>query len=127
MAGITFSKMVTNWDHLSGAVKPRLEELPDLTEPQQTLERLATEARALLLEQETLKGQLRQAVRRRKELETAGEDARSRLAALVQGKLGLRNETLIGFGIAPRLKRRRKAKEEVPPKEVPPAETAATK
>lgn len=122
MAGITFSKMVTNWDHLSGAVKPRLEELPDLTEPQQTLERLTAEARALMLEQETLKGQLRQAVRRRKELETAGEDARSRLAALVQGKLGLRNETLIGFGIAPRLKRRRKAKEEVPP-----AEPAAAK
>lgn len=118
MAGVTFSKKVTNWDQLSSAVKPRLVEQPDLAEQQQELEQLVLEAKALLLEQETLRGQLRQAVRRRKEIEVAGDDARGRLAALVQGKLGLRNENLIGFGIAPKVRRRRKTKEGEQPVEV---------
>jgi hypothetical protein len=109
MAGIGFSKKVVNWEHMSGKVKPLLEEFPETAPLQVALEGHITDAKGLLSEQEDLKARLRKSVRLRQEVEKNGEDIKNRLAAALQSKLGFRDEALIGFGIPVRTRRRRKA------------------
>jgi hypothetical protein len=113
MAGIGFSKKVVNWEHMSGKVKPLLEEFPETAPLQVALEGHITDAKGLLSEQEDLKARLRKSVRLRQEVEKNGEDIKNRLAAALQAKLGFRDEALIGFGIPVRTRRRRKPPVEV--------------
>lgn len=112
MAGIGFSKKVVNWEHMSGKVKPLLEEFPETAPLQVALEGHITDAKGLLSEQEDLKARLRKSVRLRQEVEKNGEDIKNRLAAALQAKLGFRDEALLGFGIPVRTRRRRKKGEE---------------
>lgn len=110
MAGVTFAKKVTNWDQTAGAVRSKLEQMPEALSLLESVEKLVGDARALLREQEDLRGRLRKAVRLRQEMEADGEEMKNRLAAYLQARLGFKDETLIGFGVPFRTRRRRSAK-----------------
>ena len=117
MAGVSFSKKVTNWGHTAGAVRIKLDEMPEATPLLDSLEKLIAEARTLLLVLEDLRGRLRKAVRLRQQMEIDGEEMKNRLAAYLQARLGFKDETLIGFGVPFRTRRRRAKKK---PDPVPP-------
>lgn len=120
MAGVNFSKKVTNWEQTAGAVRIKLEEMPEATPLLDSLVKLIGDARTLLLEQEDLRGRLRKTVRLRQQMEIDGEEMKNRLAAYLQAKLGFKDETLIGFGVPFRTRRRRTAKKK-PAADAPPA------
>jgi hypothetical protein len=121
MAGVNFSKKLTNWDQTAGAVRIKLEEMPEATPLLESLVKLIGEARTLLIEQEDLRGRLRKTVRLRQQMETDGEEMKNRLAAYLQAKLGFKDETLIGFGVPFRTRRRRTATKKKPAADAPPA------
>lgn len=121
MAGITFSKRVTHWDHTAGAVRSKSDEMPEAIPMLESLEKLVGDARALLREQEELRGRLRKTVRLRQEMEAEGEEMKNRLAAYLQARLGFKDETLIGFGVPFRTRRRRTTKKKKPEAAAPPA------
>jgi hypothetical protein len=108
MAGYTLAKYIADWDLLLGALKPRLADLPHLNAHSQELEGLLAEARSLDQDQQSLRGQLQDTVKRRRNIERRGRDLRSRLAAQLRGALGFDNDTLLGFGVPPRRARRKK-------------------
>ena len=121
MAGLNFSKKVTNWDQTAGAVRSKSEEMPEAVPLLDSLEKLIADARTLLREQEDLRGRLRKAVRLRQQMEIDGEEMKNRLAAYLQAKLGFKDETLIGFGVPFRTRRRRTATKKKPAADAPPA------
>jgi hypothetical protein len=108
MPGITFKKIIGDCELLISNLRPLLAEMPLLQEESNALEALVTRAKSLGNEQEILTGRLREITRLRQEAERESSDMRNRVAALLQGKLGFKNEALIGFGVPPR-KRRKKA------------------
>ena len=108
MPTLSFQKIVTMADLLNETLKPKLAEMPHLTQESQDIDSLLTEVRGLDREQETLTGRLREIVRLRKAAEKRGYELRSRVAAQIQGKLGFTNENLRAFGITPRKAERKK-------------------
>jgi len=117
MPTLSFQKIVTMADLLNETLKPKLAEMPHLTQESEDIDKLLTEVRTLDREQETLTGRLREIVRLRKAAEKRGYDLRSRVAAQIQGKLGFTNENLRAFGITPRKVERKKPgeKKNAPP------------
>ncbi|HEV2851676.1 MAG TPA: hypothetical protein VHC97_02620 [Thermoanaerobaculia bacterium] len=119
MAGISFAKTVSDCELMKDALEPHLTEMPHLAEEHGELAAFLAEVKSLNARQKDLTGELRQITRRRKEAELRGQDLRSRVAALIRGKLGFKNETLLKFGIPPRRKTRRKTAEEPTVKPAP--------
>ena len=66
-----------------------------------------------------LTGRLREITRLRQEAQRESNDMRSRVAALLRGKLGFKNETLLGFGVTPRKRVRKKPEPKVTPPPTP--------
>lgn len=119
---VTFAKKVDSWDLMNTRLRPQLQEMPELEPEQKALQAVLEEARGLQAEQELLRARLRQMVRQRQEAEKRGQELRGRLAALLRGKLGFSSEQLIGYGIVPRKRsRRRKDGEEPEPPVTPPS------
>lgn len=114
MAGISFAKTVSDCELLKTALDPLLGEMPHLTPENAELEAFLNDVKALRTRQEHLTGELRQITRLRKEAEKRGQDLRSRVASQLRGKLGFKNEQLLGFGIPPRRKPVRRKEEEEP-------------
>lgn len=109
MPGITFQKIVGDCELLSSNLKPLLTEMPLLQEESNALDALIVKSKALGNEQEVLTGRLREITRLRQEAQRESHDMRSRVAALLRGKLGFKNETLLGFGVPPRKRVRKTA------------------
>jgi hypothetical protein len=109
MPGISFQKIVTDCELLNSTLKPQLTEMPHLQDESTGLETLIVEAKTLSNEQQVLSGRLREITRLRREAELRGQDLRSRIVAQLRGKLGFENENLLGYGIVPRKKVRKKA------------------
>ena len=120
MPGSTFQKIIGDCELLSSNLKPHLPEMPLLQEESDALDALIIRAKSLGNEQEVLTGRLREITRLRQEAQRESNDMRSRVAALLRGKLGFKNETLLGFGVPPR-KRRKKAEKKVTPPSGPTA------
>jgi hypothetical protein len=118
MAGITFAKTVADCELLKITVESLLAEMPHLAPEHAELVAFVNDAHSLNTRQQELTGDLRQTTRQRREAELRGQDLRSRVAALLRGKLGFKNEELLKFGIPPRRKRARRKTEEP---ETPPA------
>jgi hypothetical protein len=116
MPGISFRKIVSFCELLNSNLKTHLADMPHLQEESAGLDALVTQAKALDNEQQLLKGRLGEITRLRREAELRGQDLRSRVAAQLRGKLGFKNENLLGFGIPPRKRVRKKT---VDPKPVP--------
>lgn len=108
MPGISFQKIVTDCELLNSTLKPQLTEMPHLQDESTGLDTLIVEAKTLLNEQEVLRGRLREITRLRREAELRSQDLRSRIVAQLRGKLGFTNENLLGYGIAPRKRGRKK-------------------
>jgi hypothetical protein len=109
MPGISFQKIVTDCELLNSTLKPQLPEMPHLQDESTGLETLIEEAKTLSNEQQVLSGRLREITRLRREAELRSHDLRSRIVAQLRGKLGFKNENLLGYGIAPRKRVRKKA------------------
>lgn len=127
MAGISFAKTVSDCELMKDALDPHLAEMPHLATEHGELTAFLTEVKSLNARQKNLTGELRQITRLRQEAELRGQDLRSRVAALIRGKLGFKNENLLAFGIPPRRKTRRKKAEEEPPAAPVPSEPATSR
>ncbi|HEV2852484.1 MAG TPA: hypothetical protein VHC97_06745 [Thermoanaerobaculia bacterium] len=121
MPSISFQKIVGDCELLSTNLKPHLTEMPLLQEESDALDALIAKAKALGHEQEVLTGRLREITRLRREAQVESQDMRSRIAALLRGKLGFANESLIGFGVTPRKRVRKKAEQKLKPPPAAPA------
>jgi len=119
MPGITFQRIVGDCELLSSNLKPLLTEMPLLQEESSALDTLIAKAKSLGNEQEVLTGRLREITRLRQETQRESQDMRSRVASLLRGKLGFKNESLLGFGIPPRKRARKKPEKTADPKPVP--------
>ena len=116
MPGISFRKIVSFCELLSANLKPLLKDMPHLQDESIQLDTLIGRAKSLDNEQQVVVGRLREITRLRRESELEGQDLRSRVAAQLRGKLGFKNEVLLGFGITPRKRvRKTKAKPTPPP------------
>lgn len=125
MPGISFQKIVTDCELLNTTLKPQLPEMPHLQDESTGLDTLIVEAKALLNEQEVLRGRLREITRLRREAELRSQDLRSRIAAQLRGKLGFTNENLLGYGIAPRKRVRKKPETKKAPGATPAPQSPA--
>ena len=124
MPGLSFQKIVADCELLSTNLKPHLADMPHLQDESEGLEALIAEAKTLRNEQVVLTGRLREITRLRQEAQRQSQDLRSRVVAQLRGKLGFENENLIGFGIPPRKRSRKKAEQKVTPQQ--PAPTVPT-
>lgn len=113
MPGISFQKIVGDCELLAANLRPHLTEMPHLQDESAALDALIVRSKELGNEQQVLTGRLREITRLRQEAEVESRDMRGRIAAVLRGKLGFKSESLIGFGIAPRKRFRKKA--EKPP------------
>ena len=125
MPGISFQKIVTDCELLNTTLKPQLTEMPHLQDESTGLDTLIVEAKALLNEQEVLRGRLREITRLRREAELRSQDLRSRIVAQIRGKLGFKNENLLGYGIVPRKKGRKKPEKRQAPGATPAPQSPA--
>jgi hypothetical protein len=66
-----------------------------------------------------LRGRLQEITRLRREAELRSQDLRSRIVAQLRGKLGFKNENLLGYGINPRKKVRKKLEKKKAPGATP--------
>src|SRR5436305_7323126 len=123
MPGISFRKIVSFCELLSANLKPLLKDMPHLQDESIQLHTLNGRAKSLANEQDVVVGRQREITRLRRESELEGQDLRSRVVAQLRGKLGFKNESLLGFGI-PLRKQSRKAKQTPTP--TPPAATTGT-
>lgn len=123
MASVSFQKIIGDCELLSSNLKPHLQEMPLLQEESDALDALIVRAKSLGNEQKVLTGRLREITRLRQEAQRESNDMRSRVAALLRGKLGFQSETLIGFGVPPRKRSRKKptASEPTPTEPAPAA------
>lgn len=121
MATITFQKIIGDCELLISNLRSLLTEMPLLQEEFGALEGLIGRAKSLANEQKLVTGRLREITRLRQEAQRESNDMRSRIAALLRGKLGFQNENLLGFGVPPRKRSRKKT---VTPQQ--PAPTAPT-
>lgn len=125
MPGISFQKIVTDCELLNATLKPQLTEMPHLQDESTGLDSLIAEAKTLSTEQQVLRGRLREITRLRREAELRSQDLRSRIVAQLRGKLGFENENLLGYGILPRKKVRKKLETKKAPSATPvPAQPA---
>ncbi|HZF09177.1 MAG TPA: hypothetical protein VFE33_10335 [Thermoanaerobaculia bacterium] len=99
---IMFDKRVSSWDLLNRTLKPLIKDMPELAAEQQQLEALITQARTLQSQQGDSLSQFRDAVKLRRAAEQAGQELHSRIAAILKGKLGFKNNQLIPYGLQPR-------------------------
>ena len=99
--------------------------LPQLAADIEKLDGMFAEASALLAEIALLRAQARIATRRLRVLAREGDMLRTRMAANVRGHFGFDSPQLIGFGLEPRPRRRRRdgidRPAEVEPKPAPEA------
>jgi hypothetical protein len=121
MPGQSFQKIVSFCELLNATLKPQLTEMPHLQDESTELDALVAQAKSLDNEQQVLRGRLREITRLRREAELHGQDLRSRIAAQIRGKIGFANENLLGFGIPPRKRTRKKSgsSQEPPPAPAP--------
>ncbi|HEX4959252.1 MAG TPA: hypothetical protein VF173_00340 [Thermoanaerobaculia bacterium] len=120
MPGVSFQRIISSSELMNNNLKPQLKDFPHLQDESTQLEALIAQAKVLDNEQHTLTGRLREITRLRKEAEQQSQDLRSRVAAQLRGKLGFENETLLGFGIPPRKRSRKKATKPQPTPQTPP-------
>lgn len=119
MASISFQKIVGDCELLSSNLKPLLAEMPLLKEESDALDALIDRSKSLGNEQQVLTGRLREITRLRIEAQRESLLMRGRVAALLRGKLGFENENLIGFGVPPRKRFRKKPETKVTPPPAP--------
>jgi len=107
MATDSLSKNIGIWDMLTMNVKPRLPELPHLEPTVKELDAVILEGRELQGIQETHRKQLRETTQRSKELARRGRSFRNKLVAGLQSAYGVESFELLGYGLPPRLPKRR--------------------
>jgi hypothetical protein len=98
----TFAKKITDWELMSGSIKPHLQEMPHLQEIVTVLDALIAEAKEVDSQQESARGQWEGLVHRRQMVEKAGEAMRRRAASHLRGSFGFTSDELVKFGVRPR-------------------------
>ena len=114
MATFTLAKLISDWELLDAALQPHLTDMPYLKDKVTELQGLITEAKGMDTKQQDLRGSLQETVRQRQALEKRGKDLHLHLAAMLRGTLGFDNQTLLGFGVKPRRRRKKKSPADTP-------------
>jgi hypothetical protein len=107
MAPESLSKNIGTWDMLTMNVKQRLPELSQLEPTVKELETVIFEGRELQGTQEIHRKQLRETNQRSRDLVRRGRSVRNKLVAGLQSAYGVESLELLGFGVQPRLQKRR--------------------
>jgi hypothetical protein len=102
MAGKSFAEFIRRWEQFNTALKPLLPDLPHLAQEAAEFEDLVTEAKGLDNQQKQLRGKTQDMTQQRRAAYLKGLDLHERLATQLKGKLGLRNQNLVGFGLRPK-------------------------
>ncbi|HZF12755.1 MAG TPA: hypothetical protein VFE33_28535 [Thermoanaerobaculia bacterium] len=124
MAGQAFAEFIRRWERFNNALKPLLPQLPHLAADQADFEVMVAEAKELDNQQKLLRGKLQDTTQQRRAIFLKSVDLHERLATQLKGKLGLRNQNLVGFGLQPRkVPKRRKTDGTNPPPPVQPPQT----
>ena len=123
MPGTILATKIESWRKLIDQIRPLLEtNNPNLTAEHANLEATVREVQLLDDRAEGLRGERQQLNRLRREAEAKAGEARARLAGLLVGPRGPKNEMLINYGLIPRPREvRRKAKKGTEPAGVPAA------
>lgn len=119
MAGKSFADYIRKWEMLNNGLKPMLPDLPHLAPEQAELEQLINEAKMLDDQQKQLRGKAQDTTKQRRAAQLKGFDLHERLAVQLKGKLGLRNQNLVGLGLRPR--KTPKSRQSKPPETPQPA------
>lgn len=128
MPGTILATKIESWRKLIDQIRPLLGDSndPHLAAAHVNLETAVREVQQLDDRAEGLRGERQQLNRLRREAEAKAGEARSRLAGLLVGQLGPKNEMLINYGLIPRPREvRRKPKKEAEPAP-PPAPPASS-
>ncbi len=104
----SFAENIRRMELLVGNLTSVLEELPQSRDKHTALTDLLARAKQFDDNEEMLRGQLRDATARRRELTDEGRRIRRELAATLQAHYGFDNERLIQFGVRPQVRSRRK-------------------
>lgn len=124
MPGTILANKIQAWRKLMDQIRPLLDSVnnPLLAAEHANLEAAVHEVQQLDDRADTLRGEWRQLKRLRRETEAKAAETRTRLASILVGQLGPKNEMLIGFGLVPRPReiRRKPKKDEPEPSPAPP-------
>jgi len=114
----------TNWRTLVNNIREHLPDIPHLTAEHAEFERLVVRVESSLAEQNTLQGRISVLIRGRVVDLEQGREMRSRLVALLQGRLGSKSESLRLFGLKPRKRSKTRKQIEGEPQMPEPEEPA---
>ena len=124
--GQSFAEKVSRWGLAVATLKEHLVDMPHIAEDLAAMEKFLTDARALEVRQEDLRGQAREINAELRRITREGEKVRTRLRLHLQAKFGATNEAVVKFGFRPaRVPRRRPVIVVEEPGAPPPAEKTA--
>jgi len=122
ITGRSFAERVNRWQVLVHNLKESRAAGSDLDDELAAIGDLLAEARALQDRQAQLRSESQGITKRLGEIVGRGDRIRSRMGAVLQGKLGFTSEELIRYGFRPlRLPIRRRPRQAPPAGEQPPA------
>lgn len=121
MRNPTFKEKVARWEILQTNAKPRLGDMPQLTNDLTRLEQLIDGVKDLEARGSQHKATFLETTRTKRDLLQEGDEVYQRLNLALRGQLGPKNEKLHEFGLTPRKASRRKGKTPGNGGEAPPA------
>ena len=127
ITGFSMSERFTRWQLLANNLKEA--GVTNLVDDELVqLDSLLVEARGLLERQEQARAQARAIRKQLVDIAQRGDSVRSRMGAVLQGKIGFTSQELIRYGFTPRRVPRRRPKPKQPEGEqqTPPAGKAAS-
>src|SRR5215207_8991474 len=103
MPGTILANKIATWRKLMDQIRPLLDSAnnPQLAAEHTNLEVAVREVQQLDDRADTLLGEWRQLKRLRRETEAKAAESRTRLASILVGQFGPKNEMLLGFGLVP--------------------------
>jgi hypothetical protein len=122
--GSTLAQAMKTWDTLNASIKPLLADMPAAAKDQADFEASIARVRSLAMTQDSLTGQVRDAVKSRLTEEKTTKAIYDRLASHLRAKFGSRSDLLLEFAVKPR-RQGRKKKKATPGTSTPQPETPA--
>ena len=101
----SFQAVLADWDRLLRALRATPYDIPGIDSFRIELEEAVSKTRALKIQQVALQVASQQATHDVNKAVAHGRDVASRMRSFLKGRLGLHNEDLVRFGVAPIRKR----------------------
>jgi hypothetical protein len=102
VTGFSLSERFSRWQVLANNLKESQRAAPAISEELTEIDALLAEARTLQDRQAQFRSQAQEITKRLRVIAAQGDRIRSRMGAILQGKLGFTNEELIRYGFRPK-------------------------